>query len=151
MVLSSAMPKSRKLLAVVWLVLAQGTTYAEPRKLSLSDLTEAQEKQLWERTDRYAGYAALLKRCSINVDFERRIRAEAQPCIEAGTLDQVATYFRRRYDYSSRIGTGNPCQDRYFIKNNLAEKLRLTLEDQIQAVKVLCTHYQRTGIFRSNQ
>ena len=121
------------------------TLQAEPRKLGLDDLTEGQQKELWQRTDDDAGYAALLKLCHRDSFFERRFVEAVQGCVDPSTIAKVVAFYRTRYASVLAHANPHPCDDPVFARNGIADKLKASLDNQVAQAKTLCDGYSRTG------
>ncbi|GEP00258.1 hypothetical protein [Methylobacterium haplocladii] len=132
----------RVLLFAFTLLSATAPAPAQQLNLGLDDLSESQRKQLWERVDRYAGYAAILHLCGIETKFDTRFVDTVRSCVDPKTVTKVTAFYRVIYNRTLKTANQKPCDDPYFAKNNLVEKLRLTLEDQISAAGKLCNTYK---------
>jgi hypothetical protein len=121
---------------------------AEPRPLGINDLPESQQKILWDRVDRVARYALLLKVCVADSHFESRFVEAVKPCIDAGTVERVVNYYwQRAADLDKRIDR-RICSDKNFIENKWPQKLRSALDNLIDIGHSLCVGYLSTGIVR---
>lgn len=133
--------------AAALLVLALvGPSLAEPRRLGLGDLTEAQQRALWQRVDDDAGYAALLTLCRRDTAFERRFVEAVRDCVDAGTLGQVASFYRSRYAATLTHANRRPCEDPGFVQRGLPDKLAAILDAEVSQARSLCEGYRRTGM-----
>ena len=144
------MRRGRAGLLAFGLALAQAvavaTPHAEQRKLGLDDLTEGQQKDLWQRIDDDAGYAALLKLCHRDPLFEGRFVEAVRSCVDPSTIAKVVAFYRSRYASVLAHANPHPCEDPIFAKRRIADKLATLLDNQVAQAKTLCDGYARTGI-----
>jgi len=63
----------------------------EPAKVGFSYLSE-----LWRLAENYAMAEVFLRQCGSPPHIESRMRVAARDCVEAGALNRVAAYFRRK-------------------------------------------------------
>jgi len=68
----------------------------EPAKVGFSYLSAAQLKELWRLAENYAMAEVFLRQCGSPPHIESRMRVAARDCVEAGALNRVAAYFRRK-------------------------------------------------------
>ena len=69
---------------------------AEPAKVGFSYLSASQLKELWRLTENYAMAEVFLKQCGTPPHIESRMRVAARDCVEAGALNRVAAFFRKK-------------------------------------------------------
>lgn len=69
---------------------------AQPAKVGFSYLSASQFKELWRLTENYAMAEVFLRQCGSPPHIESRMRVAARDCVEAGALNRVAAFFRRK-------------------------------------------------------
>ena len=119
---------------------------AEPRLISINDLPQDQQKIVWDRVDRFAEYAVILKDCVADSHFETRFVAAVKACIEPATVRRVVGYYELRAASLDRRFSRSFCSEKRFTENNVAEKLRTTLDNLVDYGHSLCLAYLKTGI-----
>lgn len=63
-------------------------------KLGMNAMTTSQAAQLWEDVELYARFEAFLAACGKSSNIEKRLRAAAQDCVDAPSLQKVEDRFR---------------------------------------------------------
>jgi hypothetical protein len=134
------------LAALVTAGLAAGQSIAEPRLLGINDLSEGEQKILWDRVDHVAGYVTILKACAGDPDFEKRFVDAVQPCVEADTVRRVVGFYRQRATVLDKRLSRRYCADKDFVQNHWAQKLKSTLDNLVEVGHNLCLAYLRTGV-----
>jgi hypothetical protein len=118
---------------------------AEPRLISINDLPQDQQRIVWERADRFAEYAVILKDCVADSHFESRFVQAVRACIEPDTVRRVVNYYDQRAASLERRFKRSFCAEKRFTENNVAEKLRTTLDNLVDYGHNLCVAYLKTG------
>ena len=118
---------------------------AEPRLISLDDLPQDQQKIVWERVDRFAEYAVILKDCVADSHFETRFVAAVKACVEPNTVRRVVGYYQQRAASLDRRFSRSFCSEKKFTQDNLAQKLKSTLDNLVDYGHNLCVAYLKTG------
>ncbi|HLW90954.1 MAG TPA: hypothetical protein VKS78_06600 [Roseiarcus sp.] len=130
------------------LIAGVGQAVAEPRPLGINDLTESQQKILWQKVDRVAQYAVLLKACVEDIHFESRFVEAVRPCVESDTVRRVVAYYwGRAADQNKRIDP-RICSDKNFVENKWTQKMKSTLDNLVELGHNLCVGYLATGLIR---
>jgi hypothetical protein len=118
---------------------------AEPRLLGVNDLTQDQQKILWDRVDRFAAYAVVLKVCVADSHFETRFIEAVRPCVEPDTVRRVDDFYRQRVaDLDKRVNR-KFCSEKKIVESDLAQKLESTLDKLVDFGHNLCVTYLKTG------
>ena len=141
--------QSRKLtmvFIVVLVSLSAAPGHAEPRLISINDLPRDQQKIVWDRADSYAEYAVILKNCGADSHFESRFVQAVRACIEPDTVRRVVDYYEQRAASLDRRFKRSFCTEKRFTENNIAEKLRTTLDHLVEYGHNLCVAYLKTGV-----
>jgi hypothetical protein len=139
--------KSSALLAALAAAeLLAGRSIAEPRLLGINDLSESEQKILWDRVDHVAGYVTILKACASDPDFEKRFVDAVQPCVETDTVRRVVGFYRQRASDLDKRLSRKYCADKNFVENHWAQKLKSTLDNLVDVGHNLCVAYLRTGV-----
>jgi hypothetical protein len=111
------------------------TPLAEPAKLGFSSLSAAQQKDLWRRADDYALAEAFLKTCGAPAHIERRMRLAVRDCIEAGALNRVAVYFRRKVaEFTTKHKFA--CDTNH--SKALVKSIRTKVDKAVEEVRSMC-------------
>jgi len=118
---------------------------AEPRLISLDDLPPDQQKVVWERVDRFAEYAVILKDCVADSHFETRFVEAVKACVEPNTVRRVVGYYQQRAASLDRRFSRTFCSEKKFTQNNVAQKLKSTLDNLVDYGHNLCIAYLKTG------
>ena len=135
------------LLLVIAVATCGPAAQATPRKLGFDDLPGSLEKPFWDRVDRYAGFAALLKLCGRPVDFEHRFVAAVQACVEPQAIQKTVTTYRGRFAHVLSHAKPHPCEDPFFIQNSIPDKLTQTLDGVVSQAALYCQGYLLTGTY----
>jgi hypothetical protein len=122
--------------------------FAEPRLISLNDLPQDQQKIVWDRVDRFAEYAVILKDCETDTHFETRFVEAVKDCIEPDTVRRVVDHYEQRATTLDRRFKRSFCTEKRFTDNNVAQKLRTTLDTLVTYGHNLCLAYLKTGMTR---
>ncbi|HLJ71692.1 MAG TPA: hypothetical protein VKU03_10260 [Roseiarcus sp.] len=130
-------------IAGAWAWAAPGL--AEPRLISLDDLPPDQQKVVWERVDRFAEYAVILKDCVADSHFETRFVEAVKACVEPNTVRRVVGYYQQRAASLDRRFSRTFCSEKKFTQNNVAQKLKSTLDNLVDYGHNLCIAYLKTG------
>jgi hypothetical protein len=123
-----------------------GSSSAEPRLISINDLPQDQQQIVWDRVGRFAEYAVILKDCAADSDFERRFVEAVKACVEPDTVRRVVGYYEERTASLDRRFKRSFCDKKKFTENNLAQKLRSTLDNLVDYGHNLCLAYLKTGL-----
>ena len=134
------------LIVAVLLGLSAAPGRAEPRLISINDLPQDQQKIVWDRADRFAEYAVILKDCVADSHFESRFVQAVRACIEPATVRRVVSYYEQRAASLDRRFKRSFCTEKRFTENNVAEKLRTTLDNLVEYGHNLCVAYLKTGV-----
>lgn len=126
--------------------LSSSPSRAEPRPISINDLPQDQQKIVWDRVDRFAEYAVILKDCVADSHFESRFVEAVRSCIEPNTVRRVVNYYDQRAATLDKRFKRSFCAEKRFSENNVAEKLRTTLDNLVEYGHNLCVAYLKTGI-----
>ena len=118
----------------------------EPRLLGINDLTTDQQKILWERVDRVAQYASILKACVADSHFESRFVEAVKPCIEPQTVARVIDFYHSHLATYDRTLKHSFCADPRFKHGDLGEKLKGALDNLVNVGHGLCLAYLKTGV-----
>ena len=121
---------------------------AEPRLISLNDLPGDQQHIVWERVDRFAEYAVILKDCVADSHFESRFVEAVKSCVDPATVQRVVSYYQQRSAALDRRFKRTFCADKRFTEDNLAQKLKSTLDNLVDYGHNLCLAYLKTGTLR---
>jgi hypothetical protein len=119
---------------------------AEPRLLGINDLTPDQQKILWERVDRVANYASILKACVEDTHFESRFVEAVKSCIEPQTVTRVVDFYRSHLAAFDQKLNRKICADDRFTHGDLAKKMNGALDNLVTLGHGLCLAYLKTGI-----
>ena len=142
--------ESRKLrtlcAAALLLGLSTAPGRADPRLISINDLPQDQQKIVWDRADRFAEYAVILKECGADPHFEGRFVEAVRACVEPETVRRVVGYYEQRSASLDKRFKRSFCAEKKFSENNVAEKLRTTLDTLVEYGHNLCLAYLKTGI-----
>jgi hypothetical protein len=140
----------KKILAILTAVSVAGAfakpTVAEPRLLGINDLSESEQKILWERVDHVAAYVTILKACASDPDFEKRFVDAVQPCVEGDTVRRVVGFYRERAAALDKRLKRNFCASKKYVEDNGTQKLKSILENLVTVGHNLCLAYLRTGV-----
>ena len=131
--------------AIAFLALPAAPGLAEPRLISLDDLPPDQQKIVWERVDRFAEYAVILKDCVADSHFETRFVEAVKACVEPNTVRRVVGYYQQRAASLDRRFSRAFCSEKKFTQNNVAQKLKSTLDNLVDYGHNLCIAYLKTG------
>jgi hypothetical protein len=132
--------------AFVLLGLSTAPSRAEPPLISINDLPQDQQKIVWDRVDRFAEYAVILKDCVADSHFESRFVEAVRACVEPATVRRVVSYYEQHAAALDRRFRRSFCAEKRFSENNVAEKLRATLDDLVDYGHNLCVAYLKTGV-----
>jgi hypothetical protein len=133
------------LAGVVIVGLSVTRSAAEPRLLGINDLGQEQQKILWDRVDRFAAYAVVLRVCVADSHFEARFVEAVRPCVEPDTIRRVVDFYRQRVaDLDKRVNQ-KFCSERKIVESDLAQKLKSTLDNLVTFGHNLCVTYIKTG------
>ena len=119
---------------------------AEPRLLGISDLTDDEQKILWDRVDHVAGYVATLKVCAGEADFEKRFVDAVRPCIEPDTVTRVVGYYERKAGDLEKRASRATCTGKDYVEKNVTQKIRSALDNLVYLGHSLCLGYLRSGV-----
>jgi hypothetical protein len=119
---------------------------AEPRLLGIGDLSEDQQKLLWDRVDHVASYVVTLKVCAGEADFEKRFVEAVRPCIEPDTVTRVVGYYERKAVDLQKRASRSTCTGKEYVANNWTQKIKSTLDNLVYLGHSLCLGYLRTGV-----
>jgi hypothetical protein len=140
----------RSFLAIGAVILIAGVltepSAAEPRLLGIGDLSEDQQKFLWDRVDHVASYVVTLKVCAGEADFEKRFIDAVRPCIEADTVTRVVGYYERKAVDLEKRASRSTCTGKEYVAKNWTQKIRSTLDNLVYLGRSLCLGYLRTGV-----
>ena len=132
--------------AIALLGLSATPGRAEPPLISINDLPQDQQKIVWDRVDRFAEYAVILKDCVADSHFETRFVEAVKSCIEPATVRRVVSYYEQHAATLDRRFKRSFCTEKRFTENNVAEKLRTTLNNLVDYGHNLCMAYLKTGV-----
>jgi hypothetical protein len=119
---------------------------AEPRLLGISDLTDDEQKILWDRVDHVASYVVTLKVCAGEADFEKHFVDAVRPCIEPGTVTRVVDYYERKTVDLEKRASRTTCTGKEYVAKNWTQKIKSTLDNLVYLGHALCLGYLRTGV-----
>jgi hypothetical protein len=119
---------------------------ADPRLLGIGDLTEDQQKILWDRVDHVASYVVTLKVCAGEADFEKRFVDAVRPCIEPGTVTRVVGYYEQKTVDLEKRASRTTCTGKEYVAKNWTQKIKSTLDNLVYLGHSLCLGYLRTGV-----
>ncbi len=131
--------------ALAFAAAAASPAAAEPRLISLNDLPNDQQKIVWASVDRVAEYAVILKDCVADSHFEARFVEAVKACIEPKTVQRVVDYYEQRAASLDRRFSRSFCSEKKFTQNNIAQKLKSTLDNLVDYGHNLCIAYLKTG------